>query len=186
MSKASFAVASLLVASVASAQPALSAAPSTRATAVVTLSPPRGAQGSPARISIDYGQPHLRGRALHTPTLVPLDSVWRLGANEATALDTGVDLTIGGAAVPKGKYTLYALPTARGWKLIINKNTGQWGTDYNAEHDLARVDLQHRALTQPVESFSIWLVPSAQAPARSGELRFAWDTHELTTTWMVR
>jgi hypothetical protein len=175
----------LALATVAGAQqPALTAAPSTRATAVVALSGPRGSNVAPATIRIEYGQPHLRGRALHTPGFVPLDTVWRLGANAATELETGVDLTIGGQVVPKGKYTLFALPTASGWKLIVNKNTGQWGTDYKAEHDLVRIDLTRRTLTQPLESFTMWLIPT-QGTA-TGELRFAWGTSELSTTWAVR
>lgn len=166
----------------------LSAQPSTRATAIVNLTPPRGTQGiEPQRIRIEYGQPHLRGRALHTPGFVPLDSVWRLGANEATELETGVDLTIGGRPVPKGTYTLFALPTASGWKLIVNKNTGQWGTDYKAEHDLVRVDLRRKTLPAPIESLSIWLIPSAQrGAAPSGELRIAFGTTELSTDWSMR
>lgn len=171
----------------AQATPQLSAAPSTRATTVVNLAPPRGTQGiQPATIRIDYGQPHLRGRKLHQGDLVPMNSVWRLGANSATELDTGVDLVVGGATVPKGKYTLFALPTADGWKLIVNKNTGQWGTDYRAEHDLVRVDLRRRTLSVPVESFSIWLVPSGTPGTAAGELRFAWGDQELTTDWSVR
>lgn len=165
-------------------QPALTAAPSTRATTIVNLSGPRGSTVAPATIRIEYGQPHLRGRSLHTGGLVPLDTVWRLGANAATELETGVDLTIGGQLVPKGKYTLFALPTASGWKLIVNKNTGQWGTDYKQEHDLVRVDLAKRALHEPVESLTMWLVPK-QGTA-SGDLRFAWGTSELSTTWAVR
>src|SRR5687768_16522860 len=184
----SFIVIGLFGAATAAAQqPVLTAAPSTRATVVVTLSPPRGTQGVPsAAIRIDYGQPHLRGRKLHTAGLVPLDSVWRFGANEATALETDVDLDVGGHVVPKGKYSLYALPTASGWKLIINKNTGQWGTQYVAAHDLARVDLRRRTLAVPVESFSIWLIPAAQPAAPSGELRFAWGDVELSTNWSVK
>lgn len=178
----------LLFAGVANAQqPALAAAASTRATVAVALNPPRGAQGlEPARIRIDYGQPHLRGRKLHTGNLVPLDSVWRLGANEATGLETGVDLIIGGQLVPKGKYTLAALPTASGWKLIVNKNVGQWGTDYAKEHDLVRIDLRKRVLPTPVESFSIWLIPATQPGTPNGELRFAWGDTELSTTWSVK
>jgi len=173
------------LASVAGAQqPAYTAAPSTRATAQVTLTGPRGSNLAPQTIRINYGQPHLRGRVLHSGGLVPLDTVWRLGANEATELETSVDLTIGGQHVPKGKYTLFALPAASGWKLIINKNTGQWGTDYAAEHDLVRVDLRKRTLTQPVESLSMWLIP--QQGTASGELRFAWGSSELSTTWALR
>ena len=169
-------------------QPALTAAPSTRSTVTVTLNPPRGTpNATPSRIRIDHGQPHLRGRTLHAAGLVPLDSVWRLGANEATQLDTDVNLTIGGKSVPKGKYSLYALPSASGWKLIVNRNTGQWGTEYDATHDLARIDLRKRSLAAPVESFSIWLIPaSPQASgAPSGELRLAWGATELSTDWNV-
>ena len=171
----------------AQAQATLQAAPSTRATVVVALTPPRGAQGmTPGRIAINYGQPHLRGRKLHTAGLVPLDTVWRLGANEATELSTDVDLVIGGLQVPKGKYTLFALPSAAGWKLIINKNTGQWGTNYLAEHDLGRVDLRKRALASPIEAFSMWLVPAAQPGVPRGELRFAWGDVELSTDWALK
>src|SRR5687767_387974 len=183
MTKTLFLLAAL--ASVAGAQQAAyTAAPSTRATTVVNLGGPRGSTLAPATIRIEYGQPHLRGRALHTPGFVPLDTVWRLGANAATELETGVDLTIGGQLVPKGKYTLFALPTASGWKLIVNKNTGQWGTDYKPEHDLVRIDLRRRTLAAPIESLSIWLIPSTLTPAQlgtppSGELRIAWGTTEI-------
>jgi hypothetical protein len=113
--------------------------------------------------------------------------VWRFGANTSTTLETGVDLMIGNNAVPAGKYSLYALPSASGWKLIINKNTGQWGTEYTAEHDLARVDLIETALAAPMESFTVWLIPaSPQSGKASGELRFAWGSRQHTTTWSVR
>lgn len=171
------------------AQPpaAYTPAPSGRATTVVTLNPPRGATGAqPARIRIDYGQPHLRGRSLHTSNLVPLDSVWRTGANEATAFETEVDLSLGGATVPKGKYTLYSLPTNRGWTLIINKNTGQWGTEYDAKYDLVRIPLRLRQLRDPVESLSIALVPAGNAAPATGQLRIVWGTVDLSTDWAVK
>ena len=162
----------------------LAAAPSTRASAIVNLSTPREAPvADSARIRIDYGQPHLRGRKLHTGNLVPLDSVWRLGANEATELETGVDLLIGGQPVPKGKYTLFALPTAAGWKLIVNKNPGN---EYKAEHDLVRIDLRKRALAAPTESLSITLIPATVPGKPAGELRIAWGDAELSTTWSMR
>ena len=182
------ALATVTLAGLAGAQqPTLQAAPSTRATVVVSLAPPRGVQGlTPGKISIDYGQPHLRGRTLHTGNLVPLDSIWRLGANESTSLETDVDLVIGGLQVPKGKYSLFALPAATGWKLIVNRNTGQWGTRYSAEHDLGRIDLRKRMLAAPVEAFSMWLVPSLGPGVPRGELRFAWGDAELSTDWMMK
>lgn len=175
------------LAPVAAAQsPQRSAAASTRATVTVNLTPARGVEGvEAATIRIDYGQPHLRGRRLHTTDLVPLDSVWRFGANESTTLATGVDLVLGGHRLAKGEYSLYVLPQATGWKLIVNRNTGQWGTEYDAAHDVARLDLKKSTLASPVESLSVWLIPSGAQGAPAGELRFAWGDASLSTDWRV-
>lgn len=105
-------------------------------------------------ITIDYSRPSLKGRKVGQE-LAPYGKVWRTGANEATALNTAIDLNIGGARIPAGKYTLYTLPSEGTWKLIINKQTGQWGTQYDESQDLARVDMKKTALPQPVEQFTI-------------------------------
>lgn len=144
----------------------------------------------PAVIRIEYGQPHARGRVVMGSALVPMDTVWRFGANLATHLTTDVDLEIGGARVPRGRYTLFARPSASGWQLIVNTQTGQWGTDHDAAHDLVRIPLQSRALAESQESFTIWLVPETTPadqppePAR-GVLRFAWERLELHASWRV-
>jgi hypothetical protein len=105
-------------------------------------------------ITIDYSRPSLKGRKVGQE-LAPYGKVWRTGANEATALNTAIDLNIGGARIPAGKYTLYTLPSEGTWKLIINKQTGQWGTQYDESQDLARVDMKKTALSQSVEQFTI-------------------------------
>jgi hypothetical protein len=120
--------------------------PSPPATAEVTL--------KNKKITIDYSRPALKGRKVGQE-LAPYGKVWRTGANEATALNTEIDLNIGGAKVPAGKYTLYTLPSEGTWKLIINKQTGQWGTKYDESQDLARVDMKKSALPQSVEQFTI-------------------------------
>ena len=144
----------------------------------------------PARITIDYGQPHLRGRnVIGMPGVVPWDTVWRTGANMSTELATEVDLTIGNTFVPRGVYTLFSLPTRNGWKLVISKEVNQWGTDYDASKDFARIDLRQRTLAEPVESLTFWLVPAIENPPSKtfphGVLRFAWGTTELSTDWRV-
>lgn len=144
----------------------------------------------PAKISIDYGQPHLRGRnVIGMPGVVPFDSVWRTGANMATQLTTEVDLTIGNTFVPRGVYTLFSLPTRNGWKLVISRETMQWGTDYNASKDFARIDLRQRTLSEPVESLTFWLVPAVEPQTSNtfahGVLKFAWGNTELSTDWRV-
>jgi hypothetical protein len=163
----------------------LRVAPSGRATTAVELAAPRAEgqpRSAPLRVAIDYGQPHARGRKV-VGGLIPADGVWRTGANAATTLTTDVDLMIGGTRVPKGSYTLFTVAGPGGSKLIINKQTGQWGTEYKPDQDLARVDLTARTLREPVESFTIWLVPDAQGA--SGTLRMAWGERELSAPWRV-
>lgn len=173
------------------AQAPLRPAPSGRATSEVTLAYPReeGAQapqGAPSiTIKLDYGQPHLRGRALHTDSLVPYDKPWRTGANNPTTLTTGVALTLGGASIPAGTYVLFTLPSKAGWKLIVQRSAGQSG-DYDPAHDVARVDLRHQALSAPLESLTMWLIPSTAPGAARGELRLAWGTNLLSTDWAVK
>jgi hypothetical protein len=120
--------------------------PSPPATAEITL------KGK--KVIIDYSRPSLKGRKVGQE-LAPYGQVWRTGANEATALTTEIDLNIGGAKVPAGKYTLYTLPSEGTWKLIINKETGQWGTKYDEAQDLARVDMKKSPLSHTVEQFTI-------------------------------
>lgn len=179
--------ATVLAAAPLSAQANLTAAPSTRATAVMSVSAPR-VQGQPApaakTVKIDYGQPHARGRAV--PTELATDgTVWRTGANSSTTLTTEVNLTIGGAAVPAGAYSLYTIREGGKYVLIINRNTGQWGTEYDKSKDLVRVPLTARTLTDVQESLQIALVPPASGPA-AGALTISWGKLHLSTSWAVR
>ena len=144
----------------------------------------------PAKIAIDYGQPHLRGRnVIGMPGVVPWDSVWRTGANMATQLNTEVDITLGNTFIPRGTYTLFSLPTRTGWKLVVSREVNQWGTNYEPAKDLARIDLRQRTLAEPVESLTFWLIPAVENPPSKtfphGVLRFAWGTTELSTDWRV-
>jgi hypothetical protein len=135
-----------LMSSLAMAQQDKSARPSPPGTAEVTL--------KNKKITIEYSRPSMRGRKI-MGELVPFGQVWRTGANEATALTTEGQINIGGTSVPAGKYTLYTLPSETGWKLIINKQTGQWGTEYNQAQDLARIDMKSSQVKAPVEQFTI-------------------------------
>ena len=124
-----------------------------------------------ADVWVDYGRPAKRGRDIFG-SLVPWNTVWRTGANAATQLSTSVHLTIGGAAVPAGKYTLWTLPTPSGWKLIVNKQTGQWGTMYDPAQDLVRVDAKVATVAAPVEQFTIAFEP--------GSMTLSWDKTRVT------
>lgn len=180
-----------LVATVASPlaaqEGALRAPLSTRATFTLPLSPPR-VQGQPAptpkNVVIDYGQPHARGR--NVPTELATDgTVWRTGANASTTLRTEADLVIGGRDVPAGAYSLYTIRENGRYFLIINNNTGQWGTEYDAARDHARVPLTARTKSEPQESLSIAMVP-AEGPAARGTLAIIWGRLELTTEWSAK
>ncbi len=125
------------------------------------------------KISVDYGQPSMHGRKI-MGALVPYDQVWRLGANKATHLTTEADLLVAGVSVPKGTYTLFAVPSQGSWKLIINKVTGQWGIPYKPEYEkeeLGRIPMRVESLTSPVEQFTISLTKTGNG----GTLKFEWD-----------
>lgn len=175
------------------AQPSLRPAPSSRATTEVTLSYPRDQAppgATPVSIRIDYGQPHLRGRPLHTDSLVPFDKPWRTGANAATTLTTGVDLVIGGKLVPKGTYVLSTLPRRAGWELVVQQSaaagTMQPATQSDTAKDVARIALAQQAAAVPLESLTMWLIPSTAAGPARGELRIAWGAFVLSAPWEVR
>lgn len=128
------------------------------------------------KVTISYSRPSMKGRKI-MGVLVPYDKVWRTGANEATTLTTATDLNIGGAKVPAGTYTLYTLPSETTWKLIINKQTGQWGTEYHQDQDLARVDMKKAEIAVPVEQFTIAL---DQDDNNSADLVMEWEKTRLT------
>ncbi len=177
----------LVTAAPLAAQQDLRAPLSTRATFSMPLSTPR-VQGQPAptpkMVTIDYGQPHARGRAV--PVELATDgTIWRTGANSSTTLKTEADLTIGGAAVPAGNYSLYTIRENGQYFLIINNNTGQWGTEYAAERDLVRVPLRARTLHEPQESLQIVMVPTDATSAR-GAFNIIWGNLALTTDWSAR
>ena len=122
-------------------------------------------------VTIQYSRPSMRGRKIFAG-LVPYDEVWRTGANAATSLKTDVDLTIGGASVPAGSYTLYTLPGMNSWKLIINKQTGQWGTDYSRGQDLARVDMK---VTQRPSGLELFTISFDKTSGNSASLKLEWE-----------
>ena len=135
-----------------------------------------------AHLLVDYGRPHKRGREIFG-VVVPWDQVWRTGANAATGFTTDADLKVGGTTIPKGSYTLWSVPSKNGAKLIINSETGQWGTAYDAAKDFAKVDLATESLPQPVETFTIAIDPQG---SRGGVLKLQWDRTQYTLPFTVQ
>ncbi len=140
------------------------------------LSPPMTAEGTVggATIEINYGAPYKKGRTTWGGQLVPPGKVWRLGANEATTIKTSAPITIGTLSVPAGTHTLYLwFGEDKTAKLIVNKQTGQWGTEYNESQDLGRVDLKAQKLDAPVEQLKI----SVEPEGTGGALKITWDDY---------
>lgn len=135
-----------------------------------------------AQVLVDYGRPSKRGRDIYGG-LVPWGAVWRAGANEATHFTTSKALQFGSTAVPAGKYTLYVYPDQGGrWLLIINKQTGQWGTVYDAKQDLARIPLTVEQTPAVVEQMEISITPSASG----GEVALLWDRTKAKAAFTVK
>ena len=138
-------------------------------------SPPASAScdlGGGKTIKTDYSSPRMRGRKIYGG-LVPYGEVWRTGANEATTFVTSADVVVGGKTVPAGSYTLFTVPTADKWTLIINKKTGEWGIPYKYESDeFARVEMKVSKLPAPLENFTLAYDKSAGGCT----LRLDWET----------
>ena len=141
----------------------------------------------PSRITIDYGQPHARGRGIFG-RLVPYGEVWRLGANWATRLTLDFDVRFGELDVPRGEYTLFMLPREDGGELLVSRQTRQWGTDYDPSFDFGRTPVERRSLEETVRSLAVTLepdLPAEEGAVPSGMLRITWGEAEYFTAWRM-
>ena len=142
------------------------------------LSPPAKAETTikGKKVTIAYSAPSKRDRAV-MGGLVPYGQVWRTGANAATTLTTETDLMLGALHVPAGTYTLYTIPGEKEWTLIVNKQTGQWGTKYDETQDLGRVKMKVAPVKNTVETFVIGIDKSA--------LTLTWENTRASVPVMV-
>lgn len=108
------------------------------------------------RLRIIYSRPFKNNRELFGSDIVPYGKIWRLGANEATEIEFFTPATVGGKKVPKGRYTLYAIPSENNWTFVINKETDIWGAfKYDPAKDVARAIVPIKELAEPIESLTI-------------------------------
>jgi hypothetical protein len=129
-----------------------------------------------ATFAVDYGRPQARGRKL-LGNVIDYDRVWRTGANAATQFTTSVPITLAGLSLPAGTYTLWTVPHVSGVDLIVNRQTGQWGTEYRRAQDLGKARMQTDSTATPAERFTISI--EARDP-RHGKLVMAWGTFRWT------
>jgi hypothetical protein len=125
-----------------------------------------------ATLTIDYGRPLLRGRTL-LGDVIPYDRVWRTGANAATQFTTSTPIKLGGVQVPAGRYTLFTTPHTSGVDLIVNKQSGEWGTAYNGSLNLGTIRMASEVATTTVEEFTISIIP---VDHRHGKLVLEWGS----------
>jgi hypothetical protein len=141
-----------------------------------------------SKVTLTYGRPYTKDPKSGDMrkiwgTLVPYGKVWRTGADAATTFTTEKDLMFGETEVPAGKYTLYTLPAADGSaKLIINKQTGQWGTQYDEKQDLARVDLKKEATDKQVDQFTM----AIEKKDSGGVLKMMWENTQYSVPFTVK
>ena len=137
-----------------------------------------------ADISVNFGRPSKRGREIFGGLAdMKWGMVWRMGANEATAFTTTKALQFGSIEVPKGAYTLWVkLDQGGKWELIVNKQTGQWGTAYDASQDLVHIPMTVTTLPSVVEKMELTVKPSG----KGGELAVAWDKTRAAATFTVK
>ena len=134
-------------------------------------------------ISVDYGKPRLKGRTVDQLLgQLGQGDVWRLGADKSTTFATGADLVLGGLTVPKGEYSLFARKEAGGWKLVFNKQHGQWGTQHDAAQDLGSTPLKESKGAKSEEMVTINLAKEGD----DGSITIQWGDQVLTASFKAK
>jgi len=143
-------------------------------------SPPATASGKVggATVTINYSSPSVKGRQVWDPngTLAPYGKVWRAGANEATLFETDKDIKVEGKSLPAGKYSLFAIPDEKEWKIILNSQTGQWGIKRGGE---ANRDPANDVLTVSVKPKKSSMNERLLYDVNSKGVTLKWDTVEV-------
>jgi hypothetical protein len=139
-------------------------------------------------LTVQYSSPSVRGRQIFGAggllSRDPNYPVWRAGANDATTFTTTADLDLAGLRVPRGRYSLFVdVRNPEAWELIVNRQTGQSGLEYDAKQDLGRVKMMMSRPTAVVERLKYTLSDKGN---RTGELRLEWERHVGAVAITVR
>lgn len=128
-----------------------------------------------------YSRPNKNGRNIFCD-LIEYGKVWRVGANEATEIEFFQDVIISTKKIAKGRYTLYVIPYETKWTAIINKETDTWGSFmYNSDKDVVRIDIPVEALSEPIESLSMYF----NIDKKNAQLNIAWDNVKVVFPFTV-
>lgn len=109
-----------------------------------------------SEVSVEYSRPSANERKVFG-NLVPMDVVWRTGANGSTDITFGNEASFNGIKVLAGKYALYTIPSANEWEIVLYKDTEQWGApkELKAEEIVAKTKVKAEKNPLFVETFSI-------------------------------
>jgi hypothetical protein len=135
-------------------------------------------------VSVEYGRPSLKGRT--TDELLgklPAGGFWRLGADTSTTFKSQIDLSFGDVSVPAGEFSLWMQKEGEGWKLVFNKQHGQWGTQHDASKDFASAPLKTSTASTPVEMVTLTL---RKAGGAGGTLTIQWGTLEAVASFTAK
>jgi hypothetical protein len=129
----------------------------------------------PAIVRVTYSRPAKKEREVFGTKIVPYGEVWRVGANESAEIKFYQDVTIQGKKVKAGTYSLFAIPMATEWTIILNKDLDFWGAySYNKDNDVLRVSVPTKKIDEVVENFSIQCVKGSND--KETTMKMAWDT----------
>ena len=134
-----------------------------------------------ASVTITYGRPYMRGREIFG-ALVPYGRVWCPGADEATTLESNRALQFEGLNVPAGPHTIWMLPTADAWTLIVSTEPRGFHTRYHAAADMGRIQLVKRSITPPVDQLTFAIRAN---PSGGGTVAMMWETTEVSAPFTV-
>lgn len=127
-------------------------------------------------IKVCYGRPSSRGRVMLGGKDIPYGKLWRTGANEPTIFYAPIPVKVAGIAVPPGVYSLYTVPGAKEWEVIVNRSISQWGkedqyTDQVKTQELGRAKVKTESVSAPIETFTI----RAEPKGKNADLVLEWE-----------
>jgi len=134
-----------------------------------------------ASFKIVYSRPKVRGRTIFG-AVVPYDRFWRTGANAATRLVTDHTLVFENKELPAGAYSVWTIPSEKGWTMMFNSQANVWGTEYNPAFDVLRVPMQSEQIPELVEELTIQV-----KPARGGGLfNVIWEKTKASVSFLIK
>jgi hypothetical protein len=134
-----------------------------------------------ASFKIVYSRPKVRGRTIFG-SVVPYNRFWRTGANAATKLITDRTLVFGNKELPAGAYSVWTLPSEKGWTMMFNSQADIWGTEYNPAFDVLQVPMRSEQVDELMEELTIQVKPAPQG----GVFNVIWEKTKVSVSFLIK